>query len=263
MKISICGKGGSGKSAVTTLLAGAMRRKGYRVLVVDADESNSVLYRMLGFDTPPAPLLQLAGGKKMVRQALGPKGPADDTMPGTTVLAQQEIAVVQIPPDYVRDRDGVRLVAIGKIMQALEGCACPMGVLSREFLGKLRLENDEAVIVDMEAGVEHFGRGVETSLDSVLAVVEPSFESVQLADRVKELAHGSGIGNVWAVLNKITAEELADRLKGELGQRGLDVIGVIHLDQQVFESCLEGRPLSGGGAQQEAGQLLEAILSRL
>jgi len=43
-----------------------------------------------------------------------------------------------------------------------------MGVLSREFLRKLSLSRDEIAIVDMEAGVEHFGRGVETSIDNVL-----------------------------------------------------------------------------------------------
>ena len=62
------------------------------------------------------------------------------------------------------EKDGIRLVAIGKILQSLEGCACPMGVLSREFLKKLRLKDKEITIVDMEAGVEHFGRGVETSI---------------------------------------------------------------------------------------------------
>ncbi|KPJ51676.1 MAG: ATP-binding protein, partial [Dehalococcoidia bacterium DG_18] len=51
MKIAVCGKGGSGKSAIVTLLAKGLREKGYKVLVVDSDESNSGLYRMLGFDS--------------------------------------------------------------------------------------------------------------------------------------------------------------------------------------------------------------------
>ena len=71
MKISVCGKGGSGKSTVVALLAGAARAKGYRVLVVDADESNSGLFRMLGFDHPPVPLVELVGGKKSLRQRMG------------------------------------------------------------------------------------------------------------------------------------------------------------------------------------------------
>ena len=64
MKISVCGKGGSGKSTIVTLLANQARKKGYRVLVVDSDESNSGLFRTFGFDQPPVPLMELVGGKK-------------------------------------------------------------------------------------------------------------------------------------------------------------------------------------------------------
>jgi CO dehydrogenase maturation factor len=63
MKISICGKGGSGKSVVTALLAVGLKAKGYRILVVDSDESNSGLFRLLGFNRPPNPLMEMVGGK--------------------------------------------------------------------------------------------------------------------------------------------------------------------------------------------------------
>ena len=59
-----------------------------------------------------------------------------------------------------------------------------MGALSREFLKRLSLQEDEMAIVDMEAGVEHLGRGVETSLDGVLIVVEPSLDSLELAEKI-------------------------------------------------------------------------------
>ena len=129
MKISVCGKGGSGKSSIVTLLANEARNRGYRVLVVDSDESNSGLYRMLGFDRAPVPLMELIGGKSGLKQKMNQP----------QVLAQAEIRLRDIPPEYMLERDGIWLVAIGKILQSLEGCACPMGVLSREFLGKLHL----------------------------------------------------------------------------------------------------------------------------
>jgi CO dehydrogenase maturation factor len=65
-KIAICGKGGSGKSTVVALLAGGLRDRGYRVLVIDSDESNPGLYRVLGLEKRPEPLLELVGGKKWV-----------------------------------------------------------------------------------------------------------------------------------------------------------------------------------------------------
>lgn len=64
MKISVCGKGGSGKSTVVTLLAEELGRRGWRVVVVDSDESNSGLHRLLGFDQPPRPLLELVGERR-------------------------------------------------------------------------------------------------------------------------------------------------------------------------------------------------------
>ena len=64
MRISVCGKGGSGKSTVVALLAEAFKLGGFRVLVVDSDESNSGLFRMLGLEQAPTPLMELVGGKR-------------------------------------------------------------------------------------------------------------------------------------------------------------------------------------------------------
>ncbi|MFC1871525.1 P-loop NTPase [Chloroflexota bacterium] len=250
MKISICGKGGSGKSTITALLANEARARGYRVLVIDSDESNSGLFRMLGFDRPPVPLMELVGGRKGLKEKMGQSG----------VLTETRIGLKDIPAPQLLARDGLMLASIGKILQSLEGCACPMGVLSREFLKKLTLEPDEMALVDMEAGVEHFGRGVETSVDGVLIVVEPSFESLELAGRVKDLAAGSGITNIWAVLNKIPADDIAEKLKAELNRRGIPVVGGIHSDPDIFRAGLEGGVLDKGKATLEIKDVLDALL---
>jgi CO dehydrogenase maturation factor len=252
MKISVCGKGGSGKSTVVALLANEARAKGYRVLVVDSDESNSGLFRMLGFDHPPIPLMELVGGKKSLKQK----------MAQANVLSETQIATTQIPEQHLLQRDGLMLVSIGKILQSLEGCACPMGVLSREFLKKLTLEKDELVIVDMEAGVEHFGRGVETSIDSVLIVVEPPLESVNVGQKIHDLASGIGVENVWAIMNKVPSEEIATRLKTELQERHIEVVGCIYFDADIFRSSLDGRMPVNGIAVRDIKDVLNRILSR-
>jgi CO dehydrogenase maturation factor len=262
MKISVCGKGGSGKSTVVTLLADEARAKGYRVLVVDSDESNLGLYRMLGFDQLPTPLMELVGGKKKVIRNMTRDFSSGESETAMTVMMQDTIMVDDIPAEYMREKDNLRLVCIGKILQSLEGCACPMGVLSREFLKRLSLKEDELVIVDMEAGVEHFGRGVETSIDSVLIVVEPSFESLELAERIYSLAAGIGINDVRAILNKAPSDEIAARLEGELGKRGIDVIGCIHYDPEVFKSSMEGSALDKGRAADEIRDVLGSLLPR-
>jgi CO dehydrogenase maturation factor len=245
MKISISGKGGSGKSTVTTLLAMAFRDRGYRPVVVDSDESNAILYRLLGMPAPPQPLVALAGGRKMVRELMPPGYKPGSAGNGTNVLTQAQIALAELPSENIAENDDLRLVIIGKILESLEGCACPMGVLGREFLSKLKLGEKEIAIADMEAGIEHFGRGIESGLDTVLIVVEPSFESISLAERIKHLANGIGIDRVWAILNKINSDALNIKLSDELTQREVKVIGNIPYDEEIFSACLEGRSLSG------------------
>jgi len=254
-KISVCGKGGSGKSTVVALLAHGVRDRGYRVLVVDSDESNPGLYRTLGFDKRPKPLLELVGGKKKVFPTFSEKAESRENL-----LTREEFRIADIPGDYVVERDGVGLVCIGKILQSLEGCACPMGVLSREFLKRLSLQKNEVAVVDMEAGIEHFGRGVETSIDSVLIVTEPSFDSLELAEKINTLAAEVGVKRVWTILNKIRSREIALRLREELEERGISVIGSIGYDPEIFQSGLEGRPVRRDKLETDIGRILDQLL---
>jgi CO dehydrogenase maturation factor len=251
MKISVCGKGGSGKSALVALLAKQALDKNLKVLVVDSDESNSNLFRMLGFEQPPDPLMELIGGK----------GKLKEKMSQANIFAESQIFVEDIPSQYTQRKDGLILVGIGKILQALEGCACPMGALSREFLKKLRLAENQIALIDLEAGLEHFGRGIDEGIDHVLLAVEPSFESISVAEKIKSLAAGID-KQVWAVLNKIDSENIALKLTGELKTRGLEVVGVVPHDPMVFEACLEGRTLGEGKAFRAAGKVLDFLWAK-
>lgn len=250
MKISVCGKGGSGKSTLVSLLANEAVNMDLSVLVVDSDESNSMLFKMLGFPKAPTPLMELVGGKKMLKEK----------MVQNRVLTESQILIQDIPAEYLLKRNGLMLVSIGKIHQSLEGCACPMGALSREFLKKLRLKEKEITIIDMEAGVEHFGRGIDTGIDKVLVVIEPSFESISLSEKIKGLTDGMN-KEFWAVLNKVRTVKIEHKLKNDLKKRGIDVIGVIPEDDGVFEACLEGHAIEGGEASRAVRTILTALLS--
>jgi len=252
MKISVCGKGGSGKSTLVSLLSIEALKRDLSVLVVDSDESNSVLFRMLGFEKPPVPLMELVGGKSVLKEK----------MIHNKVLTETQISTKDIPGQYLLRRDGLMLISIGKILQSLEGCACPMAALSREFLKKLHLGENEISIMDMEAGVEHFGRGVDTGIDNVLVVVEPSLESLVLAERIKGLTEGIK-KDLRAVLNKIDSDILASRLSRELNTKGIDVIGIIPNDPEIFDACLEGHGFRIGDASNAAGKVLDALLPEI
>ena len=253
-KIAVCGKGGSGKSTVVTLLARALRDRECRVLVLDADESNPGLYRMLGLEKRPEPLLELVGGKKKVFQAF-----SDAPQSAECVLTQEHFTTGELPSEFVAEKDGIRLVCVGKILQSLEGCACPMGALSREFLKRVSLADDEVVLVDTEAGTEHFGRGVEGHVDAVLIVTEPSFDSLELTEKISRLAGEIGVSKTWAILNKVPSEFIG-RLREELKQRGIPAIGSIPPDAELFKAGLEGQPVDDDVLKRDIAEILSHLL---
>jgi CO dehydrogenase maturation factor len=249
MKISVCGKGGSGKSTVVALLTMQAIANDFTVLVVDSDESNPGLFRMLGFENPPHPLMELVGGKAAVKGKMG----------SGSLFNDRHIAVKDIPSEYLQKRGNLLQVSIGKILQAMEGCACPMGVLTREFLKKLRLGEKEIAIIDMEAGVEHFGRGLDETIDRVLIVVEPSFDSLRVAEKIKTLAFGMN-KRVSAILNKTPSVAVAKKIRAELHRNEIEIIGEIPRDPAVFKAGLEGRVCDAGKAFDEAGKVLIGLL---
>ena len=160
MKFVICGKGGSGKSTVSALIAREMASRGEKVLVVDTDESNFGLYKQLGLPQP-RDFMDSLGGKKGLGERLM-KFMRSEGKEKLSIL--QEFSIDDIPQELIVGEDGIKLVAIGKIHDYGEGCACPMGALAREFIEKLKADGMQ-VIVDTDAGIEHFGRGVEAGSD--------------------------------------------------------------------------------------------------
>lgn len=244
MKICICGKGGSGKSTVVALLAQAFRNVGTKVIVLDSDESNTSLYWMLGFDKPPQPLMDFLGGKKQIQQKMIARFSKGEDEPAMSIWDMDTIQSRSLPAGYAAEKDGILLISTGKIHQAMEGCACPMGSVSREFLKKFQTADEEVLIADMEAGIEHFGRGLEAGVNGVVGVVEPSLESIFLAKKVMELAQSAGSAFYGAILNKMASKEQEHQVVGRLKDAGVPLIGSIGFQEALQAACLAGRPLS-------------------
>lgn len=259
MKIAICGKGGTGKSTVTALLAGEFQKAGMQVTVIDSDESNSGLYWMLGLEEQPRPLMDFLGGKKGIQGKMVSRPEESKPEPKMSIFLQDTIPVEDVPKGYRVESHGMRLIAIGKIKQSFEGCACPMGVLSREFLKKLRLGGNEMAIVDMEAGIEHFGRGVESSVDAVITVIEPSLESIHLAEKIVELTSGAGANFAGIVMNKVDSGKTYEKTSEELEKRKLPILGNIPFSEEIANACLQGQPIELGHNDREAMKIIERL----
>ena len=260
-KISISGKGGTGKSMLTTLLTNVLSERGYTVLTVDSDDSNPGLYRMLGYNEAPRPLMDLFGGEKQVIAEIKRRTSQSDEKPRAEWLTKESFTIDDIPDTFMLSNNGRKLIAVGKITAAFEGCACPMAEVLKILLEKLVLRKKEIAIIDMEAGIEHFGRGVDKSIDTVLILVEPTFESIALAAKVNFLARGSGVKNIWAVLNKIPSQAVEDKVKDELHKRDIAIIGTVHYDPKIAEIALEGSPLEQSSAREEIEVIADALLN--
>ncbi|MCD8363420.1 MAG: AAA family ATPase [Lachnospiraceae bacterium] len=248
MKIAVCGKGGSGKSTFTALLAKEFAARGKKVLVIDSDESNYGLHLQLGLPLPES-LTDYMGGKGQVMEYLA-GGPQN--MP---LLFDRNLKMSDIPAEYYSEKDGIRLMTPGKIQQVNEACACAFAAILGQFLEVLHLEEDEIVIMDMEAGTEHFGRGTDNAADLIVMVVDPSMESLKLSGRVAEMSRSIGKKSCF-VLNKVTPE-FEELMKETVSPNG-EILAVLSADGAIQKAGIMGRELSISSPQirEAAGRLL-------
>lgn len=256
-KVIVSGRGGSGKSTLVALLSKKLGEKG-DVLVVDADESNLGLPSMLGIDPPEQTVIGHIGGKPAVGEKLMKsfQSGGDEKVQ----LFEQEMGIEDLPPEIRGGSGPVSLVRIGKIEHSMEGCACPMGATARGFLSKLAVDERGWVLVDTEAGLEHFGRGVLEGADLVLMVVDPSHEAVLLARKAAVLCAEAGktFGVILTKVNEQSQPILEDRLSSQ----DLDVIGVLPYSEEITRANLDGSPLETGSIDPCLDSILGAMGSR-
>jgi CO dehydrogenase maturation factor len=235
MKVMICGKGGSGKSTITTLLAKALKKSGKTVLVVDTDESNLCLHRLLGVPLPEV-LMENMGGRKGAKEKLHPAFPHNHE----DGFFKDSMTFADLPAPCMADADGIKLLVVGKIREYGEGCACMIGGISKAVLSRLREGEGEIVLIDAEAGLEHFGRRVDAGCDLILAIIDPSFESIQMAARTRQLAESAGI-QAFFILNKVD-----DAVRKAMVEQldSVKIIASIPRDDTLFLQSLHGDALT-------------------
>jgi CO dehydrogenase maturation factor len=252
MKLAISGKGGVGKTTLTALLAKAFVQRGYRVLAIDADPDAN-LAAALGHPDPNG-IHPIAEMGELIEERTGAK-------PGSIGgVFRLNPKVDDLPEKLSAEIHGIRVMRMGTIKRGGGGCACPESTLLRALVQHLLIERKDVVLMDMEAGIEHLGRGTSGFVDWLLVVVEPGRRSVETAEKIRELAHHIHLDKIAAVGNKVRGAEDEAYLRRELGTTPL--IGVLPFRESLIRADMESRPPFEGADDLVAlaGQIIDRLL---
>ncbi|MEW6381153.1 MAG: carbon monoxide dehydrogenase accessory protein CooC [bacterium] len=232
MKIAVTGKGGVGKTTLSAILARLYSQQGHRVLAIDADPDAN-LASAIGFPESEIEKIQpLSTLSSLIEERTGAR-------PG----AGGGFFKINPTVDDIADRFGVRfenilLLALGQPKPGGSGCYCPESTFIRSLVTHLLLKQDETLILDMEAGIEHLGRGTARAVDAFLIVVEPGHRSIQTARDIRQLALDLGVQEVFLVANKVRHLQDRDFIHSRLD--GFEIIGSLPFEWALVEADAEG-----------------------
>ncbi|MFC1823035.1 AAA family ATPase [Thermodesulfobacteriota bacterium] len=232
MKLAISGKGGVGKTTFASFLIKALADEGRKVLAIDADPDAN-LAQALGVQgseeiVPISDMTELI--EERTEAKVGTMGSFFKLNPKVDDLPDRlSIAV-----------NGIRLMVLGGVKKGGAGCICPESTLLKNLVRHLVLARDEVIVLDMEAGLEHLGRGTAMAVDRLIVVVEPGRRSIETAHQIQQLAGDIGIKKLSFVGNKIRSEDDEEFLRKALEDS--DFLGFISYKNEIIEADLKGIP---------------------
>jgi len=235
MKIAVSGKGGVGKTLVAGVLADFFVKKRFKVLAIDADPSPN-LALTLG--------IPLDEANKIVPVSENTQLLKSKTRTNFEGIYRLSFTVDDIVEKFgVKSPYGMNLLIMGTVRSAGGGCTCPANAVIRELLRHLIVERNEVVVMDMEAGVEHMGRGTAKHVGAMLIVADPSLKSLETAKKICKLAVEAGIKNAVIVGNKVRNSNEGELIQRFAAENKIPMLGLIPYDETILKADREGETL--------------------
>ena len=253
MKVAITGKGGVGKTTLASTLARLYADEGRTVLAADVDpDANLGLALGLSQEEVDA-IVPISKMRTLVEERTG----ANEA----NKFFKLNPYVADIPEKLSRDIHGVKLLVMGTVDVGGSGCVCPEHVMLKAILANLSYRKDDVVVMDMEAGLEHLGRGTASNMDQFIVVIEPGARSVQTYRNVKRLAADLGVRQVRVVANKVRDAQDEAFIRQSIPAE--DLLGCIHYNPQIIDADRQGKsPYDFSPLAIEEIRNIKAILDR-
>jgi CO dehydrogenase maturation factor len=232
MKVAVSGKGGVGKTLIAAGLAHGFAERGLKTIAIDADSSPN-LALTLGLSTEEArKIMPISENKELVESKTGT---------GYSGVYRLSFTVDDIVRDYaVSTPFGVNLIVMGTVKAMESGCMCAPNAVIRALLRHLIVERNEAVVLDLEAGVEHIGRGTARQVDALLIVADSNLKSLEIAKHIHDLAMNAGMKQLYLIGNRVMNEAQKEAIKSFAEKNGLSILTFIPFDQKVTEADMLG-----------------------
>ena len=251
MKVAITGKGGVGKTTLSSVLARLYAEEGRTVLAADVDPDAN-LGLALGFTEEEVnSITPISKMRKLVEERTGANA--------SNKFFKLNPQVSDIPDAYAKEINGVKLLVMGTVETGGSGCVCPEHVMLKVILSSLVFRKDDVVIMDMEAGLEHLARGTASLMDQFIVVIEPGARSIQTYEKVKQLARDIGVTRVRVVANKVRDEDDEAYLRSRIPEE--DLLGMIHYNAEVIDA--DRRGVSPFDVSAKAVEEIRAIKDRI